>query len=246
MKTQKSFVLKHLVILAASLFAGQALAIQEVPDASINDIATSAMVNGEAAIRFHPELCNAVGDQVCKFFISRQYGHVALKHNVGGNHTFEEEKAADCWVVQNAPADLAKAAYLHFLNEGNMGNWAYGSGQQRAQSLTECATAKTVEAKPSVEITVDQAAATNQLQPKSSFNHYWADRVFADAERKYPSLFPYSGLYGVEYRDTNGFINYDKNYHNGSGLSEFRGGLFYKLFGSAWYYWGPIVLWSIN
>lgn len=240
MKTQKTLALKHLVILATALFAGQALATQEIPDAGINDIATSATVNGEAVIRYHPELCNTLGDQVCKFFISRQYGHIALKHNLGGNYTFEEEKAADCWVVQNAPLELSKAAYTHFNNGGYMGHWPYGSGPQRALSLLEC---------PADPVTQQSLAKDNsdepasQIKPKGHFDHYLADLVFADVQKRYPSYFPKSSTYAWEY-NSNGHIIYMISFYNGSALAETgRKGFWYKIQGGDWKYWGPIASW---
>lgn len=229
----------NIYLLVASLASAQAFAIQEIPDSSINDAAIASIENGETVIRYNPENCGALGDQICKFYLSHEYGHIALGHQIGEAYTIEEEYAADCWVTQNAPEHLAKAAYVYFMNEGEMNGWAYGSGTQRAENISECPEAAVSE-KPD-----SSANSDNQKKGKSHFNHFWADAVFADIEGQYPSIFPYSGTYAWEYLTSNGGITYDKKYYNGSALSEENGHLFYKLFGGVWYLWGPISQWRI-
>jgi hypothetical protein len=134
---------------------------------------------------------------------------------------------------------LAKAAYAYFMTEGEMNSWAYGSGTQRAENLSECPKASVSE-KPN-----SSANSANQNKGKSHFNHFWADAVFSDIEGQYSRIFPYSGTYAWEYLTTSGGITYDKKYYNGSALSEENGYLFYKLFGGIWYRWGPISQWRI-
>ena len=224
---------KNILIITASLLSTQAFAIQEIPDTTINNFAVASVENETTVIRYNPESCDALGDSMCKFFLSREYGHIALEHPLGSNYTEEEENEADCWVTQNAPENLTQSAYEYFSNN------SHNEAIQRAERLSECPKAPVFE-KPSI-----SEISGKRIQAKSNFNHYKADRVFRDIENKYSFYFPYSGTYGWEYITSYGAITYDKKYYNGSALSEERGGLYYKLFGGNWNYWGPISHWVL-
>lgn len=228
----------HYILLAASLLSSNAFAVHEIADTRITqDLASTVLENGEPTIRFNPEYCQALGDKVCHFFLSHEYGHIALGHPLGVSYTASEAYAADCWVAQNAPEDLAKAAYSYFSNAGKMGSWSFGSAQQRAENLATCPTTSSTD-KPIGDY------PPNQIQAKSSFNHYWADIVFADIEKDYASYFPYSFTFAWEY-NFSGTISYQKKYYNGSALAEEKGGLYYKILGGNWKYWGPITSWRV-
>ncbi len=229
---------KNIFILAATLVSSQAFAIQEVPDSSINEIARTTMENGETVIRYNPEYCEELGDQVCHFFLSHEYGHIALEHTLGGDFTVEEENAADCWVTQNAPIDLSKAAYAYFKNEDNI-EGDHDSSAQRAENLSNCPEEASISEKQH-----SSDNSNNQKQIRSRFNHYRADEVFATLERSYPQYFPESSFgirYGVEafYRGNSIYL---KKYRNGSALVEYKGSLYFKIpvLGIDWTYSGPL------
>ena len=170
---------KNMFILAATLLSSQAFAIQEVPDSNINEIARTTMKNGESVIRYNPEYCEELGDQVCHFFLSHEYGHIALGHTLSGAFTVEEENAADCWVTQNAPKDLSKAAYAYFNNEDNI-DGDHDSSAQRAENLSQCPKAKPISEELSENNNSDtqQQAESLSVQPRAFFTHFRADRNF--------------------------------------------------------------------
>lgn len=232
---------KNIFILTVSLLSNQAFAVQEIPDANINDIAITTIENNETIIRYNPEYCESMGEQVCDFFLSHEYGHISLGHPIGGEYTLEEEYAADCWVTQHAPEDLSKATYAYLVNGGNMGSWDYSSTTERAENISQC---------PNMSVfknTEINSKSANQKQTKSRFNHYRADAVYADIERIYPQFFPRSSnKYGREGL-IDGYVAYLKAYRTGSALMEYRGVLFYTVpsLGIDWTAWGPISNWRI-
>ncbi len=215
-----------------------AFAIQEIPDTSINETAIASVENGETVIRYNPEYCETLGEQVCHFFISHEYGHIALNHPLGAEYTEEEENVADCWVTQNAPIDLSKAAYAYFTNAENT-DGDIDSSAQRAENISNCSEkTSTSEKQHSTE------NLTNQKQTRSRFNHYSADLDIIWLEINYPHLFPESS-FGYRYGEE-GFYKgnsiYLKSYQNGSALVEYKGSLYYKApaFGIGWTYLWPV------
>jgi len=229
---------KNIFIRAATLLSSRVFAIQEVPDTSINETAIASVENGETIIRYNPEYCETLGEQVCQFFISHEYGHIALNHPLGGVYTEEEENTADCWVTQNAPIDLSKAAYTYFTNEENVDE-DIDSSAQRAENISNCSEDASVSEKQQSGVN-----STNQKQTRSRFNHYGADVHFVRLERDYPHLFPESSFgyrYGNEgfYRGNSIYL---KSYRNGSALVEYKGFIYYKApaFGVGW-----TPLWSV-
>lgn len=224
---------KKIIILAASLLSAQAFAAQEIPDTSINEFAIASMENNEAVIRYNPEYCETQNSEVCEFFISHEHAHIALKHTLGGEYTTEEKYAADCWVTQNAPEELSKSAYTYFTNKTDEGS------SERANNITNCSNNKT--SSPKEQLSSDELS--NEKQSKSRFNHYRADAVFANLERRFPWAFPRSfwgSKYGNEYRSNEGYIGYAKHYRNGSALIEYRGYLYFRVGNNPYIQWGLI------
>lgn len=114
-------------------------AVPEIPDARINDIAITTMLNGQVVIVWNPIVCQQIGPLVCGFFRAHEYGHVNLGHVVRPRHPRQAEFEADCWAAQNAPIHEVRAAHNHFMANGFMGNWSHGTGIERAQRIAACA-----------------------------------------------------------------------------------------------------------
>lgn len=121
-----------------ALTIGKSLAVQEYPDNRLSDIAITTVINGQVAIVYNPTHCNRMGNLVCNFFRAHEYGHVNLGHLITRAHPARAEFEADCWAAKNAPRDQVRAAYAYFMNQGFMGDWAHGTGVQRAQRLSRC------------------------------------------------------------------------------------------------------------
>jgi hypothetical protein len=124
------------------LVASNTLAVPEIRDDNLNDIAFTTVLNGEAVILYNQNYCNSLGQLVCRFFRAHEYGHVNLGHLIQGTYPAQAEYEADCWAAQNAPLLEIKAAYHHFMNQGFMGDWSHGTGIQRANRLAQCAQAR--------------------------------------------------------------------------------------------------------
>jgi predicted metal-dependent peptidase len=116
-----------------------AAAVPEIEDASVNDIAITTVLNGQVVIVYNPIYCQQLGLLVCNFFRAHEYGHVNLGHVIRRSHPQRAEFEADCWAAQNAPLQQVQAAYQHFMANGFMGDWAHGTGVQRARRLAACA-----------------------------------------------------------------------------------------------------------
>lgn len=238
---------KNIFILAASLLSSQAFAIQEVPDSTINEVAKTTMENGEAVIRYNPEYCEELGDQVCHFFLSHEYGHIALDHTLGGDYTEDEENAADCWVTQNAPKELSKAAYFYFTTKDTL-DGDTDSAAQRAKNISECPKEKPIakELFKTNKIVNRKKSERQSIQERTFFDHSQADAIFFTIESgRYGYLFPrYSAYFAEEYIFSDGSVMYVKEYYNGSALTDYNGGLWYKLFGGDWVYVNQISDWG--
>jgi hypothetical protein len=237
---------KNILILAASLLSSQAFAIQEIPDTNINEAAISSIENGETVIRYNPEYCETLGEQVCHFFISHEYGHIALQHPLGGEYTEEEENAADCWVTQNAPIDLSKAAYAYFTTKDPL-DGDIDSAAHRAKNISECPRKKPITKQffEKNKIANHKKAERQSIQERALFDHSQADAIFFTIESgRYGYLFTrYSSYSAVEYIYNDWSVGYIKEYYNGSGLMEYQGGLYYKIFGGNWIYYNRISSW---
>lgn len=130
---------KTLFLLLLACMPLKSIAIPEIPDQNINDIAITTVINGQVLIVYNPIYCQQLGPQVCSFFRAHEFGHVNLGHPIIPIHPQQAEYEADCWAALNAPIDQVQAAYVYFMSNGFMGNWAHGTGIQRAQRIGACA-----------------------------------------------------------------------------------------------------------
>jgi hypothetical protein len=117
----------------------ETFAVQEIPNPNISDIAITTILNGQVVIFYNPNYCQQLGLLICNFFRAHEYGHVNLGHTVLGTYPQQAEFEADCWAARNSPLNQVQAAYLHFMNNGFMGDWSHGTGVQRAQRIAICA-----------------------------------------------------------------------------------------------------------
>lgn len=131
-------LLALLVVASTNVYA-----VPEIADPNVNDIAITTILNGQVVIVYNPGYCQQLGPLVCNFFRAHEYGHVNLGHPIMGTHPQLAEFQADCWAARNAPLVQVRAAYQHFLGNGFMGDWAHGTGVQRAQRLAVCAQGRT-------------------------------------------------------------------------------------------------------
>lgn len=130
------------ILLLSALFSSSAIAVPEIPDPSLNDI---AMVKPDpfygAVIIYNPSICQQIGP-ACGFFRAHEVGHVFSGHHLLPPYAYNSqvEFQADCWAASNGIPYEIFAAYQLFLNGGSSANWnIYGSPQQRAERLKYCA-----------------------------------------------------------------------------------------------------------
>tara|TARA_B100000508_G_scaffold60333_1_gene47192 strand:- start:229109 stop:229540 length:432 start_codon:yes stop_codon:yes gene_type:complete len=113
---------------------------REIPDVRLNDIAMVTRLNtGEVVIIYNPNQCRMLGALVCGFFRAHEFGHVNLRHVITRRHPVFAEAEADCWAAQYAPRNEVIAAYNYFLRNGQRGDYAHGTGFQRANRIRQCA-----------------------------------------------------------------------------------------------------------
>ncbi|WP_095128634.1 ImmA/IrrE family metallo-endopeptidase [Pseudomonas sp. Irchel s3h14] len=130
------------ILLLSVLFGSSAIAVPEIPDPSLNDI---AMVKPDpfygAVIIYNPSICQQIGP-ACGFFRAHEIGHVFSGHHLLPPYAYNSqvEFQADCWAASNGIPYEIFAAYQLFLSGGSSANWnIYGNPQQRAARLKYCA-----------------------------------------------------------------------------------------------------------
>ena len=131
-----------ITLLLSALTSASAIAVPEIPDPSLNDI---AMVKSDpiygAVIIYNPIFCNQMG-AACGFFRAHEIGHVVLGHHLLPPYAYNSqvESQADCWASMNGIPNEILAAYIRFVNGATSPNWTiYGNPQQRAARVKYCA-----------------------------------------------------------------------------------------------------------
>ncbi|WP_227551258.1 hypothetical protein [Kangiella sp. HZ709] len=129
-------------ILSLILFIPPLYAVEEVPDASLNDIAiVRAHPHHGAVIIYNPNVCRQIG-LACGFFRAHEYAHIYLKHiyRHPAHYPAAREASADCWAATHGRPNEILAAYNLFRAGGSSPNWrVYGDPQTRAYRVRSCA-----------------------------------------------------------------------------------------------------------
>ena len=131
--------MKTTLALISSLIIGNSYAATEIANARLDDIAVATTVKGQPTIVYNPVHCREIGHLVCTFIRTHEQGHIKLGHILTEVKPAEADREADCWAAQNARLEEVHAAYLHFLNQGYMGQWKHGSAKDRARHIAACA-----------------------------------------------------------------------------------------------------------
>jgi len=131
--------MKKLCFVFLALFISNvALAVPEIADPNLNDIAiVKPHPQYGAVIIYNPIICQQIG-AACGFFRAHEYGHVTLGHQFmhPGAYPAQREAQADEWAAANAHPQEILAAYQLFMNGASSNNWqVYGNPHQRAQRL---------------------------------------------------------------------------------------------------------------
>lgn len=134
--------IKVIILLFSFFLSFQANAVPEIPNPQLNDI---AMVQPHpvygAVIFYNPIICQQIGP-ACGFFRAHEYGHVVHHHQLmpPGAYAAAREAEADCWAASNGIPQEILAAYYLFMNGGSSPDFqVYGSPQQRANRVRQCA-----------------------------------------------------------------------------------------------------------
>lgn len=129
---------KFIVFVILFLTSNSSIAVPEIPNPNLNDIAMVQYHHQHGAvIIYNPIICQQIG-LACGFFRAHEYGHVSMGHQLmhPGVYPAQREAQADAWAAANATPQEVLAAYHLFLNGGSSSNWTvYGNPQQRAQRL---------------------------------------------------------------------------------------------------------------
>ena len=106
--------------------------IPEIPDPSLQDIATVKLVKGKGLVIFYnPALCARAGHDLCLFSRYHEYGHIILRHSQRNMEKQQMEIEADLWAAQHAPVNSIYAAYRFFITGGGTSP-KHGKGNERA------------------------------------------------------------------------------------------------------------------
>ena len=131
------FISTWVFVLFFTVIPNLALAVPEIPDPMLDDIAQARWSPSGPIIVFNPNICNATGLLSCRFFRAHEYAHVLYGDELGGTFPPFAEMRADCWAAQNANPLEVQAIIQTFLIKGNNGDPNHGTGYQRAQRVTD-------------------------------------------------------------------------------------------------------------
>ena len=110
--------MRPVMLLLSMLLSSSAIAVPEIPDPSLNDI---AMVKPDpyygAVIIYNPVICHQIGP-ACGFFRAHEIGHVGSGHHLLPPYAYNSqvEFQADCWAASNGIPYEVFAAYQLFLS----------------------------------------------------------------------------------------------------------------------------------
>ena len=127
--------------------------VREIALDTLRDVAVAVYDPKGSIIYYNPDYLQSLGPQLSAFFMTHEYGHLALHHTrghalAGKRKAFnaklqEQELAADCYAAAKLGRDNAPAieAAVHFFTR--MGPFRYDvahpSGSQRAAKILSCA-----------------------------------------------------------------------------------------------------------
>ena len=133
------FILIAAVSLPAATVSAQ---VPEIPVRGMRGVASVQIErNGQQTIRYNPRTCAEFGPDLCAFFRTHEYGHVALNHLRNGTPTRQAEYEADQWAARNA-SPAAVAAAVKFFSQGSGGSLRHGSARSRAERVRSAATTR--------------------------------------------------------------------------------------------------------
>ncbi|HSE68783.1 MAG TPA: hypothetical protein VLB12_17450 [Gemmatimonadales bacterium] len=126
--------------------------VREIALDTLHDVAVAIYDPKGSLIYYNPAYLQRLGPQLSAFFMTHEYGHLALRHTrshalAGKRKSFnaklqEQELAADCYATGKLAADNPSAveAAIHFFTR--MGPFSYDaahpSGSQRAAKILSC------------------------------------------------------------------------------------------------------------
>ena len=153
-------ILMAAAMLAAPVAAQQPLTDVRVVDATwIRDVAITRWENDRPVIYVNPRLLDRFGPVLRDFFISHEFGHVALAHDGGGALQSQpmdssvmimrqrQELEADCYAATRLASEHREAVEAAVRLFTRMGPFRFDrlhpTGSQRAASLRACLAAAT-------------------------------------------------------------------------------------------------------
>jgi len=121
-------------------FRGQPVA--SIIDYSINDIAIARIENGQAVIRYNPNVLAQMSESTRKFFYLHECAHHALQHTIQ-NQSLQNEREADCWAISKMRDNMGLSlnqlkAIQNDISRFGRGDWNHLPGPSRAIDIENC------------------------------------------------------------------------------------------------------------
>jgi len=141
-----------MILLVALLLTVDTVRVQEIADSNLADVAAAAYDDSLSTVYYNPIIMKRVGPALSMFFMTHEYGHIALKHTrnaeiLVGVREFryslqQKELDADCWAtkqLEDEHPEAILAAMRFFSKLGNVSfDKEHPTGATRAANILSC------------------------------------------------------------------------------------------------------------